>query len=73
MSTTPKLTKTDKDFIKLIQDKKMIHTDDSKRLIQIYNTTFNAKTECYTCASVLQACLEKLKPLLIQPTLKNGK
>lgn len=55
-----RFTKEEKAFIKYLLNKSQIHTEISKKLIELHNKVFNTKIECYTCSKVVKSCLDKL-------------
>ena len=58
-----KLTKEELELLKEFENKSYIHSDKTKKLIQLYNDVYSVKLTCYTCSSVVNQCLVKLNDL----------
>jgi hypothetical protein len=66
-----KFNTEEKKFVKGLIGLEKIHTDESRKLIELHNKTFGTKVTCTTCASTLMRCIERLVEKLNNETKKK--
>lgn len=64
LKTTRKLNDEEKEFIKFIQRKPIIQSDDVNRLFILYNEVYNAKNKRCNCPELIGKMIQRLNDMI---------